>query len=665
YKHEEGALLNNYMNRATVGLNLNPTFFKENLKVEVNTKYTINNNSFSDQGAIGAAISFDPTQPAYSGNEAYGGYFEWLDQNGKPNTLAMKNPLGLVNQKQDLSDVHRFIGNAKLDYRLPFLPALHAVVNVGGDFTHSAGTVVIPATAASQFLQGGQKTQYEQTKGNRLLETYLNYDKRFEKIKSELDFTGGYSYQNWSRQSPSFPVLKENGDTITRPGIDFYTENTLISYYGRLNFTVNKKYVLTATLRRDGSSRFSPDTRWGMFPSAAFAWKISDENFMKNNRKFTYLKLRAGYGVTGQQDIGNDYPYQPNYQKSTSTAQYQFGYDMNGNPMFYGLLRPDGYDYNIKWEQTASSNIGFDYGFFNDRIYGSIDFYLKQTKDLLAVVNVPAGANFKNQILTNVGSMTNRGVEFELNVVAISKKETELIIGANATSNYNEITKLTQNPNANSKGILTGGIDGGIGNNIQIQSVGHAANSFYVYEQKYDDQGKPIAGEFVDRNNDGVINTDDRYIYKKPTPAAYIGIYLNLTHKKWTFATNVRSELGRYVYNNVNSTRGYYGAIPAQNYIVNLNPSFLESGLMKSTTNQFLSDYWIEKANFIRMDYFRVGYDMSDVFKDKIHLQVGVTVNNVFVISPYSGIDPEIANGIDLNLYPRPRIFALNLNFNF
>ncbi len=660
YKYEQGALLRHELQRTAVGLKLTPTLLNDNLKLEINTKVTMMDNFFADQGAIGAAIGFDPTQPVYTDADAFGGYFEWLNPAGtKPNNLAIKNPVGLLNQKDDVSNVLRFIGNAKADYRFPFLPDLHAVVNVGNDFSHSNGSVTIPAEAASKFLQGGELSKYEQTKTNQLLEAYFNYSKKMPGSKSEIDITGGYSYQFWTRESPKFPLLNIAGDTVTAAGINFYTENALISYYGRLNYNLNGKYLITATLRRDGSSRFAPENRWGMFPSAAFAWKISEENFLKDNLIVSHLKLRGGYGVTGQQDIGNDYPYQANYQSSTTTAQYQFG------NTYYSLLRPDGFDYNIKWEETASSNIGLDFGFLNDKVYGSLDFYVKNTTDLLAIVDVPAGANFKNEILTNVGSMTNQGVEVEVNVVAISDGKRELIIGANATSNRNEITNLTRVPDESAVGILTGGIEGGIGNNVQIHAVGYPANSFYVYEQVYDDNGKPVSGSFVDRNEDGVVNADDRYISYNPNPAVYLGMFSNYTTGKWSFGANLRAELGRYVYNNINSTRGFYGTIPAENWLINLNPIFLENEMMTSTTEQYLSDLWIEKANFLRMDYLRVGYDLGKTLKGKANVQIGATINNVFVWSPYSGIDPEITNGIDLNLYPRPRIFAFNLNVTF
>lgn len=662
YKHEDGLLMRNFMNRSSVGLNMNPKFLNDKLQVSVNTKFTSTENSFSDQGAIVNAILFDPTQSVLSGNDEYNGYFEWLRGNGNPNTLSQRNPVGLINSRNDLSNVTRILGNIKLDYELPFLPGFHAVVNAGGDYAEGSGTVTVDQNAASAFnanSASGSFSQYEQSKQNRLLETYFNYGKDIPGLLSRIDLTGGYSYQRWKVESPSFAVLTNDDrfdaqDTLNPIGIPFFTENALISFFGRFNYSVNDKYLITATLRRDGSSRFSPESRWGTFPSAAVAWKVSEERFLKDSRTFNYLKVRAGYGITGQQDVGSDYAYQANYQSSTLTAQYQFG------NRFYNLLRPDGFDYNLKWEETASSNVGLDYGLFNNRIFGALDFYVKNTTDLLAVIDVPAGANFKNEILTNVGSLTNRGVEFELNVVAISTAKTELILGANATANRNEITKLTKVPDPNQVGILTGGVFGGIGNNVQIHAVGHSVSSFYVYEQVYED-GKPVEGEFVDRNGDGTVNESDRYIAEKPIPDLYAAFFGNLKHGNWSLAFALRGEFGKYIYSNVNSALGYYNAIPAENSINNLNPSFLESGFIESPVEQILSDHWIEKANFVRMDYITLGYEFDKVFHDKSKLLVGFTVNNAFLISPFSGMDPEIASGIDLNIYPRPRIFAVNL----
>ncbi|MBC8048383.1 MAG: SusC/RagA family TonB-linked outer membrane protein, partial [Fimbriimonadaceae bacterium] len=478
FMNEQGILDRSQLGRMGASLNISPTLMNGNLKIDGNAKYYHTDNFFADQGAIGTAVTFDPTQPVNSESEAYGGYFEWIDGSGNLVNLAPKNPVGLLYQKDDESDVNRFLGNLKLDYKFHFLPDLHGVLNLGTDITRSEGNVFIPETAASSFGQQGVRTHYEQDKDNKLLEAYFNYIKELKSISSKIDLTAGYSYQNWLTKKPAFASLNALFDTITPAGIDFETENTLLSFYGRLNYNLKEKYLLTATLREDGSSRFSPDTRWGLFPSVALAWRISEESFLQNSG--VYLKLRLGYGVTGQQDLSygdvyNDYPYIANYDSSTSTAQYEFGGE------YYYLLRPDGYDPNIKWEETSSYNAGLDFGFANDRISGSIDIYKKVTDDLLATIPIPAGTNFTNQILTNVGSMENTGVEANLNIVVYDTKDVGVLLGINGTANKNEITNLTKVQDTTSAGILTGGIDGGIGNNIQIQSVGYATNTFFAY----------------------------------------------------------------------------------------------------------------------------------------------------------------------------------------
>lgn len=674
YKDENGVLDRDNMKRYSAGLNLTPKLLNDQLAVDVNTKFSLTQSVFADRGAIGSAVTFDPTQPVYADDpEVYGGsytfpsdytrfggYYEWVRPNGNPDPLAVRNPVGLLNQRDDFGNAQRFIGNAKLDYELPFLEDFHVVVNGGYDYSRGYGTVTVSDSSAGSYIQGGRQEQYNQVKTNRLLESYFNYKKKVESIKSEFDLTGGYSYQFWRTETDVFDVLNIAGDTITPAGIPGWNENALISYYGRMIYTFNGRYLLTATLRQDGSSRFAPENRWGLFPSLAGAWRISDEAFLSGSNTLSYLKLRGGWGITGQQDIGNDYPYIANYQTSTPTAMYPLG------GVFYNIYRPDGFDYNIKWEETMSYNIGIDYGFFRDRLSGSLDFYLKETYDLLAIIDVPAGVNFKNEILTNVGSMTNKGFEFELNAVVLQKKDLQLDLGANMTMNINEVTNLTAVADSNNIGILTGGISGaGIGNNVQIHSVGFPTNSFYVFEQLYDEDGKPLENEFADLNGDSVINQDDRYHYKQAAPQLYIGFYSNLRYKKWSLGFNLRSELGRYVYNNVKSSRGFYNAIPSQNFLVNLHESFLEDEIIQTSTNQTLSDHYVERADFIRMDYINLGYDFGSVFTEKLKLRVGVAVNNVFLLTTYSGVDPEISGGIDNNFYPRPRIYSLNVNLSF
>ncbi len=655
YLNDQGILDRSSLSRYGTTVSIAPALLDNHLIIEGNAKAYHTDNVFADQGSIGSAVTFDPTQPVYVDDDKYGGYFQWVDASNNLINLAPKNPLGIIEQKDDFSDVNRFIGNLKLDYKFPFLPDLHGIVNVGGDWSRSSGTVVIPEEAATNYSTatgGGVNNKYEQSKDNKLLEAYFNYGKDLKSISSRVELTGGYSYQNWLSKSPAFPSLDFSGDTVTPAGIDFETENTLISFYGRLNYNLKEKYLITATLRDDGSSRFSPDTRWGLFPSVALAWRITEEDFLKDAG--VYFKLRLGYGVTGQQDFSNDYPYIANYDSSTSTAQYQFG------EAFYYLLRPDGYDPNIKWEETTSYNLGLDFGFLNDRISGSIDIYKKVTDDLLAIVPIPAGTNFTNKILTNVGSMENQGVEVNINVVAIDKKDLDLDLGVNGTSNKNELTNITLTEDPSSPGILVGGIGGGIGNTIQIHSVGYATNTFYTYQQVYDENGNPIEGEYVDQNNDSIINQDDLVWGENPTPDFYLGFNANLRYKKWSAGFSLRGEFGNYVYNNVNSQRGVWQNVPSTGtYLQNLVSNYNETEFQ---TYQFFSDYYIEKASFVRMDYFNIGYNVGSIFNNHASLTLSAVVQNVFVVTPYTGLDPEIAGGIDNTIYPRPRIYSLNIN---
>ncbi len=645
---ENGVLDRSQLNRYGATLSLNPSYLNGKLRTEANGKFFHTDNVFADQGAIGSAITFDPTQEIMDEGNAYGGYWEWVNASGGLIPLAPKNPVGMLQQRDDMSDVNRFIGNIKLDYEL--FKDFHAVVNGGYDLSRSNGTIVVDSVSASNFPVG-INNYYEQMKDNKLFEAYFNYKRELEGIQSRIDFTGGYSYQNWLTQAPAFASLGFNGDTVTPAGIDFETENTLISFYGRLNYNLKERYMITATLREDGSSRFSPDNRWGLFPSVAAAWLLSDEPFMQNAN--VYMKVRAGWGVTGQQDIFNDYPYIANYDSSTSTAQYQFG------DVFYYLLRPDGYDPNIKWEETTSLNFGIDFGFGGDKFSGSIDVYKKTTDDLLATIPIPAGTNFTNQILTNVGSMENTGIEVNLSYLPINTKEMSLEIGVNGTANRNEITNLTKVEDPNSPGILVGGIAGGIGNTIQIQSVGYAANTFYAYEQEYDEDGNPIEGAYVDQNGDSIINADDLIWGENPVPDFFVGFNAAFRYKKWSVSTIMRGEFGKYMYNNINSTRGVFQNVPAATYMQNLSQNYLETGFQ---TYQLLSDYYIENASFVRMDNISVSYDVGRVFNDNASLVVGAVIQNVFVITPYSGLDPEIAGGIDNSIYPRPRIYSLNLS---
>ncbi len=675
---ENGLLKRDRMDRYSVGLNITPKFLDNHLEFEINQKYVRTNTFFANRGAIGSANSFDPTQNVMSDTTIYGGYFEWLQANGKPVTLAPKNPLGMLTQREDRGFADRYIGNIKVSYKLPFFPQLKAVVNAGTDLSEGYGSTSELATSASGYYSQGSSSKYRSTKVNKLLEAYVNYNNSEKAKNHRYDFTLGYSYQDWESRSPSFPALNYDQDSTIFPADPnpFYTKNAILSFYTRAIYSFKDKYVITGSLRRDGSSRFSPETRWGLFPSISAAYILSEEKFMKKIKPLTYAKIRGGFGITGQQDGIGDYNYIPNYQVGTSTAQYMFG------DTYYTLLRPDGYDANLKWEETYSYNLGLDFGILKDRINGSIDVYSKTTKDLLATVPVVAGTNFTNYILTNVGSMNNKGIEISSNFGLVAKKDLKIDLGLNATYNRNEVLKLAQVQDTASPGILVGGISGGIGNTVQVHQINYPTFTYYVYEQKYDANGKAIeVGQkdengvtytsrdaFVDRNGDGVINIEDRYYAEQVAPDWFLGLNMNFTYKKWYAGFSTRAELGGYIYNNIRSNSAPFSAINGtQGFLNNLSSLYNEDQFQKTSTNLYLSDHFLEKANFLRMDYINVGYNFGklNVVKQKIGVNLNFVVQNVFVVSKYSGLDPEVGGGIDNNIYPRPRIYSLNLTLEF
>ncbi|WP_421795709.1 SusC/RagA family TonB-linked outer membrane protein [Haliscomenobacter sp.] len=653
FMDQNGILKTSNMNRLSGSIGINPSFFDKHLKVDVNLKGTSINNRFANQGAIGSAVVFDPTQPIQSGSNTLGGYFEFLDPATKnPNTLAPRNPLALLNQRSDESTVGRIIGNVVLDYKFHFLPELRANLNVGLDRSNSEGNINVPAGVGQFFSRGGQVANYTQNKNNKTFEFYLNYVREFG--ANRVDLMGGYSYQDFIRESTD---LDKNQQGEVFNDVFFKTQNTLVSFYTRLNYALKERYLLTFTLRRDGSSRFSPDTRWGTFPSAAFAWKINEEGFMKGNEWFSNLKLRLGYGVTGQQDVGSDYPYLSRYTPSEPTAQYQFGND------FYATLRPEGYDANIKWEQTETLNAGIDWAIRNGRVSGAIDVYSRKTKDLLSVIPVPAGSNLTNQILTNVGNIENSGVEFTLNTRLIEKENLSWDFGFNLTFNQNEVTNLTKVPNPNYQGVQVGGISGGVGNTVQIHTVGYPTFSYFLNQQVYNEEGKPVEGLYADLNGDGLVNLDDRYRFKQADPRLFLGINSQVNYKDFSLSFVLRGNFDNYVYNNVLSNNATFrGLTGTNNFLLNLSPNVLQTGF---ANNQYFSDYYVENGSFLRLDNLTLGYNLKGLLGGTSNTQISLIGQNLFTITKYSGLDPEVAGGIDNNIYPRPRILSFGLNVSF
>ena len=669
---QTGVLKTDELKRTTVGVNLNPTLLDNHLTINLNYKLSSSNSRFADQGAIGAATSFDPTQGVYGATKRFGGLWEWFDPNSTTGlkSLSPKNPLGLLMQKQDNSNVTRQIASALVDYKVDFLPDLHVIVNTGLDIAEGKGTTASNDSAASSYnrykdaankFHGGSNNQYRQTRSNSYLNAYLNYAKDIKAIKSRLELVAGYEYQDYKSTNYNFSDLTYDKTVVTTPNYaSSVPEYRLISYLGRANLNILNRYVLTASVRQDGSSKFNPDNRYALFPSAAIAWKLKEENFLKTSTVISDLKLRGSYGVTGQQDGIGYYDYISYYNLGSNSAQYQFGNS------FYSIYRPNGYYYNRKWEQTATANVALDFGFFDNRISGTIEAYNRTTTDLLNEINQPAGTNFSNKIVANVGSMENKGVEVTLNLQPVRTKTTTWDLSLNATYNKNEITKLTISDDPNYAGARYGGISGGTGNTILIQSVGYNRGSYFVYKQVYDAAGKPMDGIFADLNRDGIINEKDLYQYKGNDPQLFFGASSNVTYKKWNAGFVLRANVGNYMYNNVASSSGTLrNILNPIGYINNGSRDYLTSGFSGSGSNYYLSDYYVQNASFLRMDNISVGYNVGKVFHDKANLKINANVQNAFIITKYKGLDPEVNGGIDNNFYPRPRTFVLGLNLNF
>ena len=659
YTNQDGILKTSNFERTTASVSLTPSLLDDHLSIDINARGSYEENQFADGGAIGAAIRMDPTQPVYSGNDDFGGYWEWLNNQGDPNPNATRNPLALLMLKDNHSYVNRSVGNIKFDYKIHGFEDLKAVLNLGYDYAEGKGSETVPTFARMNYdvnnpEEGGFSRQYKQIRRNQLFDFYLNYNKDIASIRSKVDVTAGYSYQSFDYNN-----YEINQNFIKSDTIGLYQDiNTrvLIGFFGRLNYTFNDKYLLTATVRRDGSSRFSPDTRWGWFPSVALAWNIAEENFLKDSQTVSNMKLRLGWGITGQENLGNSpYPYLPIYLSSTNQYGY---YPMGGT--FVPTLRPNIYDPLLKWEEQTTWNIGLDFGFFNNRLWGSVEFYHKETEDMLQTIAAPL-PNLNNLITTNIGTMENRGVEINVGGDIIKTTDLTWTVNANATYNENEITKIS---GAGEREFYLAGdaISGGVGNQLLVNMVGVPAYSFYVYEQVYDANGNPIQGAYVDQNGDGIINDLDLRPFHSGRPDWYLGFSSNLNYKNWDFGFSMRANLGNYLYNNIASDAGTYAAIRGTNgYLVNIQSDALNSGF---ENNEYFSDYYIQNASFLKMDYMTLGYTFRQVF-GKTNMRFYGTVQNVFTITDYEGLDPEIGSGLDNNIYPRPRIYTFGVNVNF
>lgn len=650
YTDQNGILKTSAMDRTTASISLTPKFFDNTLSVTANVKGLYTYSRFADMSALGNAISFDPSQSVHTeGQEIGNGYFMWL----KPGTdfpidIAPVNPVSLLNQKTMKADVYRSVGNLQLDYNIPFIPGMRANLNLGYDVSKSTQKNTIFANSPQSYKENDKtgKEQVEtlrQLKRNQLLDFYLNYIKEVPSIDSRFDVMGGYSWQKFYRDGSTETILQPDN---TRWFYSNYADHLqLLSFFGRLNYSLKETYLLTFTMRGDATSRFSKDNRWGAFPSVALGWKLINESFMESLRPtLSDMKLRLGYGLTGQQDIGDRYfPYMPLYALGYPTAQYPFG------DYYYNTLRASGYDPNIKWEETSTYNIGLDFGFLNGRINGAFDYYYRKTKDLISLIPVPAGSNLTNEIYTNIGSLRNEGIEFTLNAKPISTKDWFWDITYNIAYNSNKITKLNQS-NDPDYYIPVGGIGGGTGNTVQAHKVGHSAYSFLLYEQVYDADGKPIEGLYVDQNGDGTIDQADLRLHKSRDPKVVMSLTSRLEYKKFDFSFTLRANLGNYVYDNVLSQNSSYSGIyTSAGYLNNL----MTRGTKFKNVN-YMSDYYLRNASFLRCDNITLGYTWENLWKDKLKLRLYGAVQNPFVITKYKGLDPEVFSGIDNNVYPRP-----------
>ena len=659
YYNQSGLVRKDNVERWTGNVVLTPSFFEDHLKLTINAKGTLNNNSFNNGGAVWAAATFNPTIPVYSGNDKYGGYNEALDADGYPVNAGVRNPRGLVDLYDSKSKVSRFIGSMDVDYKVHFLPDLKLHATVGADYAKGDGTVYVPAYAAQSYNKdeslGGSDYKYGPQKNeNRLLTLYANYAKYFEDIKSNVDLTAGYDYQYWKSTTPLYYTKSAAGTTLSTVKASDY-RHVMLSYYGRINYSFDGKYLLTATVRRDASSRFSKDTRWGTFPSVALGWTLTEEPWLKNQKVLSNLKLRASYGVTGQQEGIGNYNYLPVYTYSVTGAEAFI------NGQYINTYRPEAYVENLKWETTTSWNFGLDFGFLNGRIGGAIDFYTRKTKDLLASVPTAAGTNFSKTILTNVGNVDSKGIEVSLNATPIQTKDWEWNLSYNFTWQNMKVKNLSLTKGGSQTNVKVGpSIDA---YQFQVLSEGYEPYMFYVYHQLYDSKtGKPIEGAYADLNNDGEINESDLYRYHSPAPKYIMGLSTSLRYKQLTLGMSFRANIDNYVYNGMGMSTGAFETVSYNNsQLNNLNTSFLKTGFK---TRQYLSDYYVENASFLKLDNLSLSYNVGKINK-WASLTVSAMVQNVFTITGYSGTDPEVPNGMDNSFYPRPRTYSVSLGLQF
>ncbi|MEO1009667.1 MAG: SusC/RagA family TonB-linked outer membrane protein [Bacteroidota bacterium] len=668
HTEQDGILRTEALQRTTASVNLSPKLFDDKLRIQINARGSYSENNFADTNAIFNAIQFDPTRPVFDA-ALPGGFFDYYEPNGTPTANTVANPLALLLLRENRSNVRRLVANAKFDYQFHFFPDITATLNLGIDKSNADGVDNQPETLSTQRITQGLFSNYGQDEENKLLDFYLKYTKELEKWNTRFDLTAGYSYQNFFDNQFTSSV---RGDGIGGTTIDdIILESNLQSYFGRANLILADKYLFTFTYRRDGSSRFGGDNRWGNFPAAAFAWNVSDENFLKDSKSISNLKLRLGWGVTGQQDViqGNDtQPYLPQFAPSLNGASVQFGQDANGNPIFVSSLRAQPFDANIKWEETTTYNIGLDFGLFDNVLSGAVELYYRETEDLLSTVNIPIGSNLSNRLPTNIGSLTNQGVEVTLNAKILDREDLTWDLGFNYAYNENTVDQLFLTDNAGGAGIPVAGtllVGFGGDDGAQYHIIDEPTRSYLVYVQAYNSDGLPIPGTVVDLNGDGFINSLDRRPFQQAAPLVNLGLNSRVNWKNWDMSFSMRASLGNYNYNGIEVQNGTFANVDIGQDLRNVTSATVINGFDDYIDEVTFSDFFVQDASFLRLDNINLGYTFGNVFNDSSRLRVFSTLQNVLVVTDYEGLDPEVPNGIDRNIFPRPFITQLGLSLDF
>jgi iron complex outermembrane receptor protein len=659
YLDQDGTLKTGNFKRTTATLNVNPTFFDGHLKINLNVKAILQDQRIADEGAIYTATTFDPTQPVLDENSPFGGYWQYTDFASNPAVLRHYNPVSMLEQVQSKNKNLRSIGNIQLDYKLHFFPDLRVNLNTGYDIAESSWSYFTPADYFPANISNGNNSSGDpgSKTENIFLEATLNYAKEIKSIQSSVEVLAGYSYNDFKTTNYFYPSFDVDG--VLQPGSEpnfafDIPQNTLISYFGRLKYTLKDKYIITGTIRTDGSSRFSQNNRWGVFPSVSGAWKINEENFLKDSEVVSDLKLRVGYGITGQQEGIGNYGYIPIYNLGEAYIQYPIG---NG---FVQGVNPTATDRNRKWEQSTTYNIGVDWGLFNNRVSGSFEVYLRETDDLLNNVSIPSGTDFANNITKNIGSLENRGFELKIDANLMQSKDFNWSAGFNYGYNENEITSLSED-NDSDVGLFNG--------SILVNTVGFQRNTFYLYRQVYDANGNPIEDQMVDINQDGTINENDRYRSESSVPRHNLGFNTNFNYKKFSLNMAFHANLGHYIFfkPNDNLASIYDGIFRGNVHTDYFNTQFTQSG----NANQGFSDHYLQDASFLKMDNISVSYDLGNILNPKnnsSNLTLSGSVQNVFILTNFNGGDPESPFNFGSNFggnYTAPRTFSFALNFNF